>query len=960
MPRPLDDLVLDCLDRLEETGDDLDAVLIPMTAAHPEHAAALRERMEALERVGLIGAPPGSSEEYPNRIGDFDLVRRLGGGGMGVVYLATQRSMQRRVAVKLVRPGHFFHEGTRARFRREAEAAARLSHPNIVQVHTFGEEAGVPYLAMEYVRGSSLDRILAKLAARRGTSLTGGDFLEAVQQSQEDDEPGHPAPDEAFFEGSATDVVLRIALGVARALAHAHERGVLQRDVKPSNIMLTVDGRVLLLDFGLSSLTGADRVTKSGSLVGSLPYMAPEQLRGEGEAVDARTDVYGLGVTMYEILTHRAPFLVPGSTERTRALILDGRPTPPRRLDASIPKDVESVCLVAMDSDPGHRYESAHALCADLQNVIAHRPIHARPAGMGTHLARWARRRPGAAAAVAMGFLLVVGGPTVLAWQSSKANARLEEEVERADKNRTDTLAALALANRNHEATLVALRRADDNFQRALGALALVTRVAIDDLGDVPMAERGRRDVLLGVAAFQGELAEAAGAPGDSEFELQRAAALTQLGHVQAALDELDAAAASLEEAISIFEERGVEAGSPHAGDLARAHSYLGRIEDRRGRSASVVPHFESALDLYSAETEGDVQAILNAARVRRDLIHHWRQTGKTEHAREELLALIGTLEAFSFAEHPDVAELAAWCYSESTVLDTKYGNRKDRRAGLERALEINELLVQQDPEDRIRRQKLVIALSNLGAFLLQGGEQEEALLHLGRAEETAEDLVVDYPGINVYRYNLSGVLINASAGHLTLSERVDAEENTRLAKEKLVRATEILLRLLTDHPQEVDYRLHYASAALNLASIRNARGEYSLTLEDLERLDLEVAVLERIRPSDFQVAQVKAISRINRIRAHVGLEQIDEACRTAEVLLERGDASLQWEAARVLGLVLNSEGAPSEGIDRTRATIIELLYAAVEGGYDAAAIPREERFAPLLDEEDVRALIGR
>src|SRR5690606_32092732 len=214
---------------------------------------------------------------FPERLGDFRLLERLGGGGMGVVYRAEQVSLRREVALKLVRPDQLYFPGTRERFRREVAIVAGLSHPGIVPVYAFGEEDGLPFFAMEYVRGATLAETLDAL--RGGTfGPAGGEAIAAAIAARSASADDGAAS--AMFEGAWEQICTRIAREIAEALEHAHRRGVVHRDVKPSNVMVTSSGRVMLLDFGLSSTSGSERITRSGSVLGSLAYMAPEQLRG--------------------------------------------------------------------------------------------------------------------------------------------------------------------------------------------------------------------------------------------------------------------------------------------------------------------------------------------------------------------------------------------------------------------------------------------------------------------------------------------------------------------------------------------------------------------------------------------------------------------------------------------------------------------------------------------------------
>src|SRR5262245_35743638 len=224
------------------------AALERLLARHIDHASEIQARLAALRAVGLGVAP--SNAAFPERLGEFRLLRRLGGGGMGVVYLAEQQSLRRQVALKLIRPEHLYFPRARERFRREVEVVARLQHPGIVPVYSVGEEVGMPYFAMEYVPGATLAAVLQELAGRDPAALSAADLAIAVAKAA--GEPSSTSGDE-LFRGTWVQCCVRLILRVTEALQHAHERGVLHRDLKPSNIMLTVAGRVMLFDFGLAS-----------------------------------------------------------------------------------------------------------------------------------------------------------------------------------------------------------------------------------------------------------------------------------------------------------------------------------------------------------------------------------------------------------------------------------------------------------------------------------------------------------------------------------------------------------------------------------------------------------------------------------------------------------------------------------------------------------------------------------
>jgi tetratricopeptide (TPR) repeat protein len=375
-PEPEPSAYDEFLDRLLN-GEALDAS--EFLKRHPELSETecrhIREICEKPPDAGQATATtgvPGSSTQADSppveRIGGYRLKRRIGAGGMGVVFLADDEALGREVAVKILGPDLLGKEERANRFLREIRAVARLRHPNIVVVHDSGEQDGFRYMVMEYVPGSSLQDVVASVAAH-GTRLSPADAV-------------------------------RWGIEIGRALHEAHAAGIVHRDVKPSNVRITTGGRAVLLDFGLAQEDGAASLTESGGFRGSPQYASPEQVADDRGAVDARTDVYSLGATLYEVLTGVAPFR--GETrQQLFHNILTRDPVPPRRLEPSIPRDLETVIVAAIEKEPERRYATAAALVADLEAVQAGRPISIRPVSAAGRLARWARRQPAKAALAA-------------------------------------------------------------------------------------------------------------------------------------------------------------------------------------------------------------------------------------------------------------------------------------------------------------------------------------------------------------------------------------------------------------------------------------------------------------------------------------------------------------------------------------------------------------------------------
>src|SRR5262245_23691144 len=316
---------------------------------------------------------------------------------MGVVYEAVQTSLGRRVALKVLSPGLGLTPKVIDRFRREAAAAARLHHTNIVPVYATGEERGTHFYAMELIDGPSLDAVIRELCPAPGTGPNDKTRMAP---------PGGPPSTDSFEPGPATvtppptaistvrssaqriDRAAAMIAEVADALHHAHRHGVTHRDIKPSNLLLSSDGRLSITDFGLARLLEQPGMTVSGEFLGTPAYMSPEQITTGRTPVDHRTDIYSLGATLYELLVLRPPFDADGR-DRLLALVIQKEPVPLRKLDPTIPRDLETICLKCLEKDPDRRYASAKDLADDLRRFVNRFAIHAKRAGPLTRAKKW-------------------------------------------------------------------------------------------------------------------------------------------------------------------------------------------------------------------------------------------------------------------------------------------------------------------------------------------------------------------------------------------------------------------------------------------------------------------------------------------------------------------------------------------------------------------------------------------
>lgn len=471
---------------------------------YPEHAEEIRDLFPALVMIEQI-APDGSlsepAEEFARaqgadhlqQLGDYRILREIGRGGMGVVYEAEQVSLGRHVALKVLAQRMQRDSQQKRRFEREAKAAARLHHTNIVPVFGVGEDNGVPYYVMQFIQGLGLDEVLEVLRGLRkenrslqaeplvvekhspppdvsavaiAQSLIRGEFERPKDNSDPNDgKEDHgdklsverpptpiadapcsgarrrlnslshsssvvlPQPDKDSSGNHVTTYwysVAHIGLQVAEALAHAHDFGVLHRDIKPSNLLLDMKGNVWVTDFGLAKLNDQQNITNTGDVLGTLRYMAPERFSGRA---DVRSEVYSLGLTLYELLALRPAF---DETDRNK-LIKEITTSEPPRLDmtaSGIPRDLATICQKCIEHDPARRYQSAEALADDLRRWLHGEPIKARPIGRLERTVRWCRRYPAVAGLLAAVVVVTVLGFAGVLWKWRDAESARVTAVE--------------------------------------------------------------------------------------------------------------------------------------------------------------------------------------------------------------------------------------------------------------------------------------------------------------------------------------------------------------------------------------------------------------------------------------------------------------------------------------------------------------------------------------------------
>jgi serine/threonine protein kinase/predicted Zn-dependent protease len=656
-----------CVDR-HNAGEPLD--LEALRREHPDCAEELIERLRVFQALDSKACDGAVADVF----GGYRIVRELGRGGMGVVYEAVETAMERRVALKVLPAGLRVDQRSVVRFRREARVIAKLRHPNIVAIYATGVEGGTPYIAMEFVEGETLDKVLARKRPARAEDsrslaskvLTGiSRAFRAVTPAAEtvadapavlpgaplavpEDALAHAATPPTPIPSSTADMDLGYALRMAKTFAqvalglqHAHSQGIVHRDLKPSNLILDRDGQLRILDFGLARLEGQESLTHSTEIVGTPRYMSPEQARAGEGSVDARSDVWSLGATLYEVLT-LAPAFAGKTAQETLSQILHRDPRPLRHFNPRLPRDLETIVLKCLRKDPAGRYGTAEALAQDLERFARGDPIEARPQSFGERSARRLRQHRGKVV-VGSALVLLLGVALVLwqrgaeemrkrrlaeyddrvldgvvklqlagalsekagdfVWEGEGYDTRLLGEGLEESELRSDLTAAAIRALR--EASVSVPERGDAHYHLARGLFAMArpeeARSALDravELGFLPaLTLKASMLKSVGEDAAATDLLEEARKRGAGDW-----AEAWLRAHAAAAERRWDEAATAYEDLIEI-EKRS---GGPYAGSTVDAYLGCGvaRLEGGRYDKAQAAFVAASALRAGSVEPE--------------------------------------------------------------------------------------------------------------------------------------------------------------------------------------------------------------------------------------------------------------------------------------------------------------------------------------------------------------------
>jgi serine/threonine protein kinase len=777
-----------------------------LVRAHPHLADRLAPRLALVEMIHRVGLAP--VEEWPNTSVndawsapglhaqltrpedatdvegparqrppanplDYEILGELGHGGMGVVFKARHKRLNRLVALKMIRAGAHASPDLLARFRIEGETLAKLQHPNIVQVYEVDEHIGCPYIAMEFVDGGNLRDLLA----------------------------GQSAPPRPAAELMET---------LARAMHAAHVRGIVHRDLKPANILIQksdhstspsesspIEGfgfdvsafTPKVTDFGLAKQLAEDKGhTVTGDVMGTPSYMAPEQASGRVRDIGPPTDVYSLGAILYELLTGRPPFQSENGMDTLRQ-VLTAEPPAPVRLRPKLPRDLETICLKCLEKEPAKRYQTAEHLADDLRRFLNREPITARPAGMGERVWKWMRRRPTLAALICVSLLALVSLPAMGVW----SYARVVGERDRA------------------RASLQVARRAIND---------LYIKMSSERQFDEPKLEPYYDELLEKARNLYEELGQEHS--DDPEVRRDIAKAWFHLAEIHRLHDYHDQAEQAYGEAIARQEELH-RLDPRNAGvrqDLATSHNWLGDLFREGGRSLDKAEsHFRAAQDLQEQLVRDDAHEPsyrTELARSHYNLGIVERDTNRRSEARADYDRAIELLTQLRQEDDKSPAhrqDLGRALINRGSLL-RKSNRPEDAQHDFDLAVELLVGLRQQFPTRASYKFELAIAFQDRANLLWSLGQNMRAQSQQKEALAILKDLVTDYSSRPRYKKKMGNSLKNLGVFLATTGDFKNAEES-------LNQAQNLFKSLVEQFPEASDYPALLSMTLANLGWLR-------------------------------------------------------------------------------------------------------------------------------------------
>jgi len=709
----------------EATGVHI-AAAVPSTAPVPHDAtdgSAPDPNLPTRTADGhgsMPNLPRGATVRY---FGDYEIEKELGRGGMGVVYKARQITLNRPVALKMIKAGVLADDAELRRFQNEAEAIALLDHAGIVPIYEVGEHDSQRFFSMKLVEGGNLAEQLARFKDNPRAAAT-------------------------------------LLAETAEAVHHAHMRGILHRDLKPANILIDAEGHPHVTDFGMAKRVEADvELTASGAIMGTPAYMSPEQAAGRRGTITTATDVYGLGAILYALLTGNAPFGGESLADTLQA-VKERPPEPPRNLNSNVPRDLETICLKCLAKDPRRRYTSAQALADDLRCWLNSRPITARRVGPAERAWLWCKRKPAIAALAASVMLAVVGGTTAIFAVQAKANANLRSSNDKLDQANSELKSSNTLLEQQRA-------RAEEREKQAIDAVKKFRDAVADnpELKNNPSLKSLRKTLLKEPLAFFRSLRAGLQADGDTKPEslARLAAASFELGTLTNEIGDKQDALIAYRESLEIRQKLadanpGVIA---FQSDLARICNSIGSLQGTTGRQAEALASFEQARVIWERLSRENP----SVSEFQRSLAWNYHNIGflqdSTGH-HVEALAMLEQARAIRdrlVRENPSVTEFQhdlARSHNNIGAMRSAMGRPAEALVSFEQARVMWERLSRQNPSVTEFQRMLAWIYHNIGFLQESAGRHAEALALYEQARAIRDRLARENPSVTVFQFDLA------------------------------------------------------------------------------------------------------------------------------------------------------------------------------------------------------------
>lgn len=753
-PKELDDLATEFVNRLR-TGESVS--IAQFAAQYPENSDAITQLFPAIQSIESLRKAKDLSAVQASpapiafqQLGDFRIVKEIGRGGMGIVFLAEQVSLGRRIALKVLPPSYVADPKYAKRFQREARIAANLHHTNIVPVFGVGQEKETLYIAMQYIQGVGLDQLIEAAKKELADDEPPTRFrLEATfsqlmdRNAAQEDSDENPA-NGSCFDNSLSRSVAQIGLQAATALQFAHEQGVLHRDVTPSNLLLDQNGKAWVADFGLACAVQFENITETGAVMGTLKYMAPEQYCRDG---DARSDVYSLGLTLFELATLKPARNAKQFFQRIAENRSPAALPRVRKLNPMIDRDLESIITRAIETNPEQRYSSAEQMATDLELYLNGEPLRTQSPSPVRKAARWAKRNPFAASVSGLALLLMVA-ITVLSASGYFRELNHRNQNEALARIATDALDEIyaQLAPRNLPQDLPAIR-------------AGTSPVSSFDVVQMPSDE-----MFAVLEKLQSHYERVSEFSYDTSIKLKAADAKNRIGQINIYLGKLAAAErAFLDAAQMCVEIIGVRTtGSDQVQDdarvlLASTWNQLGYVYRGQFNDALATDAHDRAFEYLenpSGELASNSSYRFELARTlySQDIYAHDDCTDPSCPSRtEQALEILNQLEQTEVMDS-EIQLLQARCYRRLSEKISSLPNLNDTES-----IRIMRELVEQYPE--IPQYKFELGYCLTGDQFYEIHEAKDYYKRIQEALSIAEELMQTSP--NVPRYTQLAVLAN-------------------------------------------------------------------------------------------------------------------------------------------------------------------------------------------------------